>query len=258
MTNDHATALVLAWRDRADARARDELVREHQALVRLWVGRNAVARREHEDAVQEGNLGLLRAIDLYRPEAGASFFTYASIWVRASVRRFVHRTIGQNDSETHRAIRAARRALEREGRAAGAGEIASATGIDEAEVLAALAPSRHVSLDAPSASADSGAATLYERLAIEGPSAEDVLEAARAHALLRASVARALRFLGPRERAIAERRWLSDEPATLREVGEAIGCSYENVRRLEERALDVVGAILRARGIGARDDGEAA
>lgn len=244
MTNDHATALVLRWRELADALARDELVRGHQALVALWVSRHAVTRRHRDDATQEANLGLLRAIDTYAADRGAKFVTWASIQIRGTLQRFVLKVLGETSGG--RAVRAARRQLERDGLHVTHDAIAEATGLCAEDVAATLSTPRHVSLDAV---VDDNA-TLHERLADGGVAADEALDTARARARLRQSIDRAMRLLSVDERLVARERWMTEEPATLREVGALLGCSHESARQIEMRALERVAAVLRARGIG--------
>lgn len=68
-----------------DAEARDEVCRRHGPLVRWWARK--YRGLDHEDLVQEGFVGLLRAAELFEPERGVQFATYASYWIRQAMLR---------------------------------------------------------------------------------------------------------------------------------------------------------------------------
>ena len=110
--------------------SRDELVGRYLHLVKYVVGRLGVSVPglfDHEDAMQAGVLGLLRAIDGYRPEAAASFESYAILRIRGSILDAVRAldTVGRAGREAARAIQGAIRDLQHElGRSPTEAEIA--------------------------------------------------------------------------------------------------------------------------------------
>jgi RNA polymerase primary sigma factor len=80
----------LAIRARSgDPSARDEMVRRHVALVVMFARKQARGNLPLEELVQEGNLGILRAIEKYDPDAGTRFSTYAVWWIRAFIWRYL-------------------------------------------------------------------------------------------------------------------------------------------------------------------------
>ncbi len=111
--------------------SRDELVRRYAHLVKYVVGRLGVSVPglfDHEDAMQAGVLGLLRAIDAYRPEAAASFESYAILRIRGAILDAVRSldTVGRAGREAARAIQGAIRDLQQElGRSPTESEIAA-------------------------------------------------------------------------------------------------------------------------------------
>jgi RNA polymerase sigma-32 factor len=187
-----------------------------------------------EDIVQEGNIGLLKAADRFDPERGCRLATYAAYWIRAEIREYVARgyrivRLGSSKSE-RRALRIYRKTHERD-----PGALAELSGLTEerATELLPLLMARDVSLErTPS---DDGKAPA-ERLADGGRSPEEEACLADEQAQLRAALKTVVDELSPRERSIMRQRWLTDEPQTLEQLGEAFGVSKERVRQLEERA----------------------
>lgn len=190
-----------------------------------------------EDIVQEGNIGLLKAASRFDPERGCRLATYAAYWIRAEIREYVVRDyrivrLGSSKNE-RRALRIYRRTRERDPKV-----LAELSGLSEAKVeqLMPLLVARDASLEhAPS----EGLAPV-DRLAAPVPTPEEAASAAEQEHRMHQAIGRAIAELGPRERTIAERRWLREEPDTLEKLGGDFGVSKERVRQLEERAKKVM------------------
>jgi RNA polymerase sigma-32 factor len=187
-----------------------------------------------EDIVQEGNIGLLKAAERFDPARGCRLATYAAYWIRAEIREYVVRgyrivRLGSSKSE-RRALRAYRKTRERDPEA-----LAALSGLSEEKVVALLPllMARDVSLDRPPTPDGNAPA---DRLASTDRSPEEEAciadERERMSVVLRQVIAE----LSPRERRIVKRRWLSEDPVTLEQLGADFGVSKERVRQLEERA----------------------
>jgi RNA polymerase sigma-32 factor len=203
-----------------------------------------------EDLVQEGNLGLLKAIERFDPDRGVRLATYAAYWIRASIREHVARyyriaRLGSSKAE-RRALWLYRRTREDRPEALAA---SSGLSTERATELLPLLLSRDTSL---SPRTDDGP-NLLDRLADPAEPVDSALGELEERARLRAALAEIVSELSPRDQDIVRRRLLADEPATLEELGEAWGISKERVRQLEQ----ILKTRMRAR-LGAFDDAGAA
>jgi RNA polymerase sigma-32 factor len=187
-----------------------------------------------EDVVQEGNIGLLKAAERFDPDRGCRLATYAAYWIRAEIREYVARgyrivRLGSSKSE-RRALRIYRKTHEKDPEA-----LAELSGLTEerATELLPLLMARDVSLER--SATDDGRAPV-DRLATNDRSPEEEACLADEREHLQAALKQVVSELSERERSIVRRRWLTDEPQTLEELGAAFGVSKERVRQLEERA----------------------
>jgi RNA polymerase nonessential primary-like sigma factor len=205
------------------------------------------------DLIEEGNLGLMHALDKFEPERGFRFSTYATWWIRQNIERAI-----MNQSRTIRLpvhvikelniyLRALRH-LEMHGVPdAGPEDIAHLTGRPVEEVRRVLALNDRVaSLDAPldiDPSLSIGEAIADERS--EQP--EDMLQTAEVEQY----VQEWLKELSDKHRWVIERRFglNNQDVATLEELAEHLGVTRERVRQIQLEALHTLRRILRRRGM---------
>ncbi len=246
------TASAIARARSEVRRGQEEMVRAHLRLV------VAIAKKYRRftslhllDLIQEGNLGLMHAVEKYDYRRGVKVSTYASWWIRQSIARAIAdqgRTIRVPVHVTETTIKVSRerrRHYQRYGRDPAAGEIATRTGIPLPQVERALTTvPEPISLDAPVG--EDGDATLADL--IEAPDGDNPLAAAAAGELGKL-VNEALADLTPREQRILRMRFGLGGASehTLQEVGETFGVTRERIRQIEAKALEKLRRPDRAR-----------
>lgn len=252
LTREDERELARRYRDTGDREALFRLVTANLMMVVRIALSFRRAARNLLDLVQEGNLGLLAAIERFDPEVGVRLPTYAAWWVRAYIVKFLLDNVrlvrvGTTNARRKllRNLRQEKARLEAQGFEVGPKMLAEHFNVsveDVKDVEKALY-AKDVSLDAPLG--DEEDRTRGDVFASTGPSVEE--EVARRE--LQQKVAQAMekfrRDLSPRERAILDERLLSEDPATLQQIGDRFGTTREAVRQAEGRVMARLKAFLR-------------
>ncbi len=205
------------------------------------------------DLIQEASLGLMKGVERFDPERGIRLISFAVWWIRAQLQSYVLRNWSLVKVGTTQAQRRVFFGLGKASRAAKAVEddseaqtlaLAKLLQVDPSELAETRQRmmSRDVSLDAP-ASEDSPTAR-GASFASDVPAPDELVAEREWVAHVRTAVDRALRVLDPRERFIAERRLLRDDPPTLVSLAAHFGFSRERARQLELRAQAKLRAVL--------------
>jgi len=232
---------VLEHRRRLYQKARRELAEGNLRLVVSIAKRYRSRGLPFSDLIQEGNRGLMRAVDKYEHRLNYKFGTYATWWIRQGITRALAdhaRTIRVpcHQVGTLAAVERVRGQLSiQQGREPTVEEIAAVLGVTAEETQSLRTVARHpVSLHEPLGG--DGERALEDFL--DDPDATNPGKAVDQH-LLRERIAEVLRSLTPREREVIELRFgLRDgQPRTLEEVARTYGITRERIRQIEARGL---------------------
>ncbi len=223
-----------------------------QAAQRLLMGNlHAVAAiaREYRhfglpemDLIQEGTIGLMKAIQRFDPDRGFRLMTYASWWVRAAIHDYILKSWSIVKMGTNKMQRRVFAGLKKAKHAIAAiegrldEEVSKEYGISEQEFqsIAQSFLQRDVSLD--SEQEEGGGSMVMALPSPDLPPEEQVANADWAKHR-KDLLHQAMQNLSERDRLIIQRRHLSEEPDTLKDLADELGISIERVRQLEARAM---------------------
>jgi RNA polymerase sigma-32 factor len=261
LTRKEEVALAQKYRETHDPAMARRLVESHLRLV-VKIARQCCSRQSLlPDLIQEGCLGLIRAVEKYDPDRGIRLSSYAAWWIRAYIYQYImanSRMIKVATTFTQRKLffnlnRECNR-LERAGKEVEPKEIAARLGVSEKAVveMSARLNGREVqfdttvAVDPPSADECLGGISVPQR-------PDEEVENRELQGAIRKKLDELVGTLETRERLIFEERLLAEKPITLRELGQRFGISRERARQLEERLKKRLRPVLQTM-LGESDD----
>ena len=233
-------------KDEGDEEAKTKLIESNLRLVMSITRNYTKAGVPLLDLIQEGNLGLIRAVEKFDYKMGYKLSTYATWWIRQAVTRALAdqgRTIRlpvHVADQVRRLMRSRRQLAQKLNREPTEDEMATESGFTPQRVQELLdLVEDPVSLETPVGDGESMYADLIEDVNSDRPDDTTAIK------LRRAELAEAMLRLNPRmQRVLALRFGLDGEhPQTLEEVGAGLGITRERVRQLESRALRELRAV---------------
>jgi RNA polymerase sigma-32 factor len=257
---DEEQELARMFRDRGDTRAAHRLVTANlRFVVKVSYEYRSYGFRM-ADLIQEGNIGLMKAVQKFDPDKGIRLISYAVWWIRAYIQNYILKSwslvkLGTTQAQRKLFFSLARtkRELDKVSLEQGvdsdshdALKVAHKLRVKPAEVreMEQRMDGRDLSLDAPLG--EDGSHSHVDFVASAGPGQDDELSGAQEQRMVSGRVVEALARLDVRERYIIEQRVMSDRPLTLKELGEHFGFSRERARQLEIRAKEKLRQELHA------------
>ena len=254
LSQDDEQRFARAWHDQQDVEAARQLVLSHLRVV-VSVARHYLGYGlPHADLIQEGNVGLMKAVKRFDPDRGVRLVSFALHWIRAEIHEYVLRNwrlvkVATTKSQRKlffnlRSLKQSLNALTLQEADAMAREL-NVSRKDVLEMETRLS-GHDVSIDPMG---DDGEET-YSPLAYMASPDENPaqrLEREQTERLHHTGLTRALDNLDERSRHIIQARWLTEgEAATLHELAAQYGVSAERIRQIEARALQKMRAAMPA------------
>ena len=259
LSQEEEANLARKLRDEGDLASAQKLVMSHLRLV-VSIARGYLGYGlPHADLIQEGNIGLMKAVKRFDPEQGVRLVSYAMHWIKAEIHEYILR----NWRMVKLATTKAQRKLFFNLRSHKTGldtmtpeqvdDLASSLNVKREEVIEmeTRLSGRDIALDASSDDDDDAKFAPISYLSADHSEPLKVLEAKQYDRLQSEGLEQALSALDARARRIVEARWLANDDgsgATLHELAEEFGVSAERIRQIEVAAMKKMKAALAEYG----------
>jgi RNA polymerase sigma-32 factor len=250
--------LAKRWREHGDRGAAHKLVTSHLRLVTKIARDYRGYGLPISEAISEGNVGLMQAVERFEPEKGFRLATYAMWWIKATIQEYILRSWSlvkmgttANQKKLFFNLRKAQSRIsildDGDMRLDQVKIIARRIGVTETDVIYM---NRRLSGDASLNAAireDGDSGEWQDWLVDESPDQETTLAASEEFDNRRKTLSHALTVLNDRERRIFEARRLADDPITLADLAEEFGVSRERVRQIDVSAFEKVQKAVKNR-----------
>lgn len=258
LTAEEERNLAIRMRDYNDVDAAQALIISHLRLV-ISVARGYLGYGlSHGDLIQEGNIGLMKAVRHYDPDKGVRLMTFAVHWIRAEIQEYIVRNSHMVKLATTHAQRKLffnLRQMKKTDQAltnAQAEDIAEKLNVKPKEVLEMekRLSGPDASLDTPLDEEGDSSVTAVDMLSDKSDEPVEILEKADELQLEQVGLKKAIEQLDPRSRRIIEARWFHEndegevKAVSLATLAKEFGISIERVRQLEKQAIAKLKKIL--------------
>jgi len=247
-------ALASRFRRDQDLDAARQLVLSHLRLV-VAIARGYLGYGlSHADLIQEGNVGLMKAVKRFDPDRGVRLVSFAVHWIKAEIHEFIlknWRLVKVATTKAQRKLFFNLRSMKQGTAALTPAEVeamAKTLNVNDSDVreMETRLYGQDIALEASGEDEEDAFAPIAYLAAPESEPTHQI-ERAERDQLASHGLARALESLDPRSRHIIEARWLNeDDPATLHELAAQYGISAERVRQIEAKALRRMKELLAA------------
>jgi len=256
LSEEEELRLARQYREEEDVEAAGQLVLSHLRLV-VAVARGYLGYGlPHADLIQEGNVGLMKAVKRFDPSRGVRLVSFAIHWVKAEIHEYILRNwrlVKVANTKPQRKLLINLRSMKKGLAPLGAAEVAHIAAelkVKPAEVveMEMRLAGRDVAFEAEDSDEEAYAPVHY--LAAD-PEAEpsSVLQAQQEQAVGAAGLQRALASLDARSRRIVEARWLREkDAATLHDLAEEFKVSAERIRQIEVKAMQKMKKVMQSQG----------
>jgi RNA polymerase sigma-32 factor len=255
LTQEEELALATRFRDENDLDAARQLVLSHLRVVVSVARGYAGYGLPQADLIQEGNIGLMKAVKHYDPDFGVRLVSFALHWIRAEINEFVVRNWRMVKIATTKAQRKLFFNLRSLKQGLGSlkpqqvSEIATQLNVSEHDVveMEARFSGHELGLDPAGSDEDESYAPIQYLADSPDHEPSNILESSQSDHLRTAGLTEALSCLDERSRRIVEARWLNEEgSATLHELAAEFNVSAERIRQIEQKAMSKMHAALSA------------
>ncbi len=242
LSREEEHQLAVEYKEFGNIKAAYKLLTSNLRLVVMIAREYEKAFRNLLDLIQEGNVGLMEGLKKYDPYRGVRFPSYAVWWIRAYIIRYIMnnwRMVKIGTTQAQRRLffnlQKEKEKLEAEGYTPGPKLLAQRLEVKEGEIVEMEQRLSHRDLSTDVPIGEDQDLTLLNFLADDKQTPEDQLAEVEYRQLLKEKIAVFARGLKDKELFIFQKRLLTENPLTLREIGEEFRISRERVRQIEER-----------------------
>ncbi len=256
ISREEEVELAKRYKEEGDLEAARQLI---MANLRLVVKIAHEYRKAHQnllDLIQEGNVGLVQAVQKFDPYRGIKLSTYSAWWIRAYILRFIlnnWRLVKIGTTQAQRKLffnlKKEKQRLERMGIKPDPKAVAKSLGVSEHEVIdmerRLAAPDLSLSAPVAATSDSSSPKSVIDVLPDDDLPPDEAVAAEEFRRLLNEKLEEFSRTLKGRDAVIFRERLMTDQPLTLKEIGDRYGITKERARQLEKRLMGKLRDFLR-------------